>query len=172
MSGLDLAWLHLWGVNFAGVRMVGVDLSKAQLVGAILDGADLSGARLVKTEANSCLARGTVFADTDMLGIRMNNAELRDASLRRARLNGAHLSRSDLRGADFRGVVFGPPGPGGRTVVTEARVDGCRVEGAGGSVRGPVDVQDSGGGERVLIGGARLVAWFAERGAAEVHVEE
>ncbi|PRY01839.1 pentapeptide repeat-containing protein [Allonocardiopsis opalescens] len=171
LSGMDLAWLRLWHTDLTGVRMAHTDLTKTELTGALLDGADLTGARLVKTEARDCSARSAVFARADLLGARMGGSDLRGADLRRARLNGAHLSRCDLRGADLRDAGFGPPGGGGRTVLSRARLAGSRLDGARGHILGPVDIGENDEDGPQLLEGDRLADWFRDRGAPEVHVE-
>ena len=78
------------------------------------------------------------------------------------------MHETDLCGSDLSGVWFGPGGTSGTTVFKEAKLLGCRIDGAGGWVKGTVDI----GTESVphVIGGLELVEWFQDNGAPGVKI--
>lgn len=159
LSNLDLCCAYLLSATLTGVSLVGADLFSATLSGASLVGADLSGAELGKAEAIECEARTAVFKGADLFKADFTGAVLHSANLREAKLSAASFSRADLRNADLRCCRFSD------LFLRGARMHGARLDGAGGLVKGPVDV-----GEFVprMLDGHELTEWFHAHGAPEV----
>ncbi|MFI1465178.1 pentapeptide repeat-containing protein [Nocardia carnea] len=122
--------------------------------------ADFSRSDLRKVQASGCVAEGAVFREAQMQGAVFEDANLRSAifygaNLHSADFNGADLSGSDLRNCNVGSADFG-----------SSRLAGSMVEGAHGSLFGPIDV----GGDAGLLNGDELQDWFTARGAAEVRI--
>lgn len=165
LSGLDLSEAELSEANLSGVRLVGADLYRAWLLGAVLRSADLTQCRLRKVEGRACDAQDAILRGTDLDRSEFEDADLRRADFREADFAGARLTGANLRGADLRDCVFGLNG--NLTGLAEARLAGCLVEGARGTVSSPADV---GTDSPQFLGGADLERWFADRGAPLVTV--
>ena len=86
---------------------------------------------------------------------------------RQAVFGRARFPNADLRSADLRECIFGRSDM--PTKFHEARFADCRVEGAEGSVAGPINV---GMDSPRLLDGADLQSWFADHGAPLVEVWE
>jgi len=134
---------------------------------ATLRGADLSHSNLRKAQGRECNASGATFCAAVLDRSEFEGADFRRADLSKARFGSTTLSGADLRNADLRGCVFGHETL--TTVLQRARIAGCLVEGASGTLRGPADV-----GEQTpqLLDGAELQRWFAEHGAPLVEVRQ
>jgi uncharacterized protein YjbI with pentapeptide repeats len=111
LPGLDLAYVHLYGVNWKGIDVAwlrggkyfpSVDLRRAELSDSKWSGSTLKGAYL----------RCAVLEHA-----KFNPSDLRDADLRRAKLMHADLRNSDLRGAKLDGANL-----------TDVKLDGALVE--------------------------------------------
>jgi len=165
LSRLELVGATLDEATLTGVSLVGADLARAWLNGAMLRGADLSDANLRKAEGRQCDAQRAVFRGAAFDRCDFAEADLRHVDLSNARFGRGSLFGADLRGADLRECVFGHEILSTR--LRRARIAGCRVEGASGTVRGPADV-----GEQTpqLLDGTELQRWFAEHGAPLVEV--
>jgi hypothetical protein len=122
---------------------------------------------LRKAQGRGCDAEGLIAVEADFRNADLEGANLRRADLRGANLADAWLSEADLREADLRGCVFGQVGTWAS--LGAARMEGSRLDGARGSVAGPVDV---GTGSSQPIDGAELARWLAEHGAEQVEVRE
>jgi uncharacterized protein YjbI with pentapeptide repeats len=164
LSGLDFSEAEFSEAQLSGIRMAGVDLYRAWLLGATLRGADLSGARLRKVAGRGCDLRGANLRGVDLERSDFDGADFRDADLSGARFGRAFLPNADLRGANLSDCVFGSTGPVG---LLRARLAGCRLAGATGSVTGPIDV---GADDPHLIDGSELHDWFASQGAPQVEI--
>jgi uncharacterized protein YjbI with pentapeptide repeats len=165
LSGLELLDAILSQATLTGVGLVGTDLAGAWLNGAALRGADLSCSNLRKAQGRQCDAQGAAFCGAFLDRSEFERADFRHADLSKAQFGRAMLSGADLRAADLRECFFGH---GIRsTTLLRARVAGCRVEGATGTVDGPVDV---GAQAPQLLDGAELQQWFADHGAPVVEV--
>ena len=165
LSGLDLSEAEFSEANLSGVRLAGADLYRAWLIGAVLRGADLSGCYLRKVEGRACDAQDAILRGADLDSAEFERADLQRADLREVDFAGARLTGADLRGADLRNCVFGLLG--NLTGFHEVRLADCLMEGAKGTVMGPVDV---GADSPQLLDGADLHQWFADRGAPLVEV--
>jgi uncharacterized protein YjbI with pentapeptide repeats len=165
LSGLDLSEAEFSEANLSGVRLLGADLYGAWLIGAVLRGADLSQCRLRKVEGRACDAQDAILSGADLDSSEFERADLRRADLREVDFAGALLTGADLRGADLRHCVFGLIG--NLTGFTKARLADCLVEGARGTISGPIDI---GADSPRLLDGADLQRWFADRGAPLVEV--
>lgn len=163
----DLRGAHLCGFDFREswftgcvldkVRMLGANLTAAGLAGASLEGADLTACVLVAADLSNSRARRCVLAWARLARAEIYEADLREADLIGADLDGALLGGSDFRGARLENVQFG------RTAIKGARMADCLLEGARGTVSGPVDISKS--EEPELLDGADMEAWFRERRA-------
>jgi uncharacterized protein YjbI with pentapeptide repeats len=167
LSGLELLGAEFINADLSGVRLVGARLGDAWLMGATLRNADLSHCSLRKAQGRGCEAQDVVAAEADLRSAEFEDANMSGADLHGSRLGRAWLPSVDLRNADLRGCVFGKGNAW--TSLKEARMAGCRLDGAYGSVAGPVDV---GLDSPRLIGGADLERWFAARGAPGVEIRE
>jgi uncharacterized protein YjbI with pentapeptide repeats len=165
LSGLDLSEAELSEANLSGVRLIGADLYGAWLIGAELRRADLSRCRLRKVEGRACDAQDAILRGADLDRSEFERADLRRTDLREVDFAGALLTGADLRGADLRHCAFGLNG--NLTGFANTRLADCLVEGARGTVSGPIDV---GADSPRLLDGADLQRWFAERGAPLVEV--
>lgn len=167
LSGLELSDAELIEAMLPGVRLVGADLASAWLIGTVLRDADLSRCNLRKAQARACDARGAVFRGANLQRAEFDDANLRGADLSQTRLSGAALLGTDLRDADLRECSFGQAGRS--TDLDEARLAGCRVDGATGLVAGTADV---GTDTSRPLHGADLQRWFAEHGAPDVEARD
>lgn len=165
LSGLELLEAELSQANLSGVSLVGTDLAGAWLNRATLRGANLSHSNLRKAQGRECDAQDAAFCAAVLDRSEFERADFRRADLSKARFGSTTLSGADLRDADLRGCVFGHKIL--TTALQRARIAGCRVEGASGTVDGPADV---GGQTPRLLDGAELQRWFAEHGAPLVEV--
>lgn len=165
-----MRWIFLWGSNFSNVILDGVDFYKVGLSGSVLDGASLRGVNLHRAQLDECEARGAIFSDANLVNYRLQEAVLAGADFRRSLLSGAHLWEADLTGADFRNANFGREDRGSRTLLENARLSGCKFDGAEGWAVGPADV--GGEGAPHIIGGEELTLWFAKNGAPNLSVVE
>ena len=124
LSGADLRFRMLEGVDFQRSNLAGADLTHAFLHEANLCDAELSGATMVGT--NFCLAR------------------LRDARLTESDLHRANFDRADLTGADLTGANLERTLLVG-TVVSKARFSDCKVHGVSAWDLDLSDVADQSG---------------------------
>lgn len=110
---------------------------------------------------------GVVAVEADFRRADLDHVNLSQADLRGSVLANAFMPGADLRGADLRGCALGQA----RTWVflEDARMAGCLLEGAYGTVCGPIDI---GADSPHLLGGRDLARWFAEQGAQAVEVRE
>lgn len=171
-TGADLSGLELTEAEFSeavlnGVRLVGASLSGAWLLDADLRNADLSQCNLRKAEARTCRAQGATCRGADVQRADFDGADFRRADLSEIQFGGAWLSHADLRDANLRGCIFGRSSQ--VTGFLEAKLAGCQVDGATGTVAGPIDV---GADSPLLLNGTDLEHWFADRGAPLVRVIE
>lgn len=151
-SGCVLDQASLLGSNFTDASLSRASLLQADLTACVLIEADLSycagsrstlaWARLMRAEAYSADLR-----EADLLGVELDQAVLRDADLRGARLREARFSRTSLGGARLAGAI---------------------LDGARGSVLGPVDISKT--DEPELVDGDELSAWLREQGANHLMV--
>ena len=89
--------------------LIGADLSGAELRWAILIGVDFSKADFSKADLGGASFSNTNFSNANLIGANLIGVDLSEASLRRANLSEASLRRANLRntnlsGADLRGV--------------------------------------------------------------------
>ena len=139
-----------------------------ELGGATLNASSFVGANFRKADLGECEAQQADFTRASFVGASFYRTEIFGSCLRGAYLNAAWLYETDLRDSDLSGVWFGPGEASGTTVFKEARVRGVKVTGAGGWVKGTVDV---GTEDRPhLVGGPELVQWFQDHGAPDVRV--
>jgi uncharacterized protein YjbI with pentapeptide repeats len=111
LSGVDLSWANLHGVNLAGadlyeanlhgVNLAGADLYEANLRYADLHGADLTRACLCWTNL-----RQADLSEANLNEANLNDSNLYDAGLQRANLTKAKICHADLSNADFRGAIL------------------------------------------------------------------
>lgn len=167
LSGLELLEAEFSDADLSGVPLVGVHLAGSWLNDANLRNADLSHSSLRKAQARGCDAQEAVAVEADFRGAEFNRANLSRASLRGSNLGDARMLGADLRGADLRNCVMGQVGTW--VSLREARMAGCLLDGAHGTVAGPVDV---GTDSPQLLDGRELARWFAEHGAEQVEVRE
>ncbi|MFI6261374.1 pentapeptide repeat-containing protein [Micromonospora sp. NPDC051006] len=170
LSNLDLTGAYLANSNLTGVRFEDANLGDANLNNCELGRADFSFADLAKAEMVGCLAGNARFRAARLFSVQLDDAVLTGADLSHAILNSAKLYRTDLRDANLefaslRWCTLG--GTNMPAVLTGARLFGCQLEGATGSVVGPVFVDEE---ATRSLGGADLQAWFAEHGAEQVQV--
>jgi len=168
LTGIQMKWKFLWGSNFSGVILDKVDLYKSELIGATLTGASLEGARLHRTEMGECEAHRISFAGANLLKARISDSELTDSNFRDTYTGGAHLVNTDLRGSDFRSARFGGENPGEWTNLRGARMGGCQLAEASGTVIGPIDVGED--DTQNILSGTELKSWFSAQGAIDVTV--
>jgi uncharacterized protein YjbI with pentapeptide repeats len=171
-SGADLSGLELLGADFSdanlsGVRLVGARLGNAWLLDATLRNADLSYSLLRKAQGRGCDAQEMVAIGADFRNADFAQANLTKADLHGARLGDGWLPSVDLRGADLRDCEFGQQGTWAS--LDRARMAGCILAGAHGSITGPVDV---GTASRRLLDGDELARWFAEHAAPQVEIRQ
>jgi uncharacterized protein YjbI with pentapeptide repeats len=171
-SGADLSGLELLGADFSdanlsGVRLVGARLGNAWLLGTTLRNADLSHSLLRKAQGRGCDAQEMTAIEADFRNGDFAQANLSNTDLRGARLGDAWLPCADLRGADLRDCEFGQEGTW--ATLDGARMAGCILAGAHGSITGPVDV---GTDSPRLLDRDELARWFAEHAAPQVEVRQ
>jgi uncharacterized protein YjbI with pentapeptide repeats len=165
LSGLELGEAEFSEATLRGVNLAGADLYGAWLMGAILRDADLSECSLRKAKGRTCDAQGANFCGADFQRSEFEESDFRRANLTKVRFGGAFLHSADLRGGDLRECTFGLNGRS--TGFHEARLANCRVDGATGTVFGPIDV---GVDSPRLLDGDDLQRWFTDHGAPLVEV--
>lgn len=165
-----MAYLHFIQTDLSGCAFNGCDFSKSELSAAVLNNSKFIGANFRKADLSECEARGTDFTRASFVGTKFYRAEIVGSCFRGAHLNAAWMHEADLRGSDLSGVWFGPGGDSGTAVLKEAKVLGCGVAGAGGWVRGTVDVGTE--SEPRVIGGRKLAEWFRDNGAPDVRIAD
>ena len=168
LSGLPLAYLYLIQTDLSNCIFNGCDFSKSELSGATLNASSFVGANFRKADLGECEAQKADFTRASFVGASFYRTEIFGSCLRGAYLNAAWLYETDLRDSDLSGVWFGPGEASGTTVFKEARVRGVKVTGAGGWVKGTVDVGTESGPH--LVGGPELAQWFQDNGAPDVRV--
>ncbi|WBB65963.1 pentapeptide repeat-containing protein [Micromonospora sp. WMMD812] len=170
LSNLDLTGAYLVNSCLVGVRFEDANLGDATLTNAELQGADFSFADLAKAEMVGCTAPDARFRGARLFSVQLDDAILEGADLSHAILNSAKLYKTDLRGANLEFTSLRWCTLGGGTmpaVLSGARMFGCQLEGAKGSVVGPVLVDED---ATLSLDGADLEAWFSEQGAENVQV--
>lgn len=170
LSTIDLTDAYLVSSCLTGVRFEDANLGGASLNNADLADADLSFADLTKAELVACSATNARFRGARLFAAELDEAVLAGADLRHAILNSAKLYKTDLRGAnlEFASLRWCTLGGGTMpTILTGARMFGCQLEGAKGTVVGPVVVDEHG---TLSLDGAELEAWFSERGAENIQL--
>ncbi|MET8042109.1 pentapeptide repeat-containing protein [Micromonospora sp. NPDC005215] len=170
LSRLDLANAYLANSHLVGVRFGEANLGGANLTNAEVRGADFSSADLAKAEMVGCAAGEARFRSARLFAVDLDDAVLDGADLGHAILNSAKLYRTDLRGANLeyaslRWCTLG--GPSMPTVLSDARMFGCQLDGATGAVVGPVFVDE---GATRSLGGGELETWLSAQGAESVQV--
>lgn len=86
LSGNDLSFTDLVGINLQNANLHETNISNADLTGANLAGANLSNANL---------------SNTDLTSANLANANMRNATLFLADLTNANLTNTDFTGADL-----------------------------------------------------------------------
>ncbi|MBM0258061.1 pentapeptide repeat-containing protein [Micromonospora sp. 4G55] len=170
LSNLDLAGAYLANSCLVDVRIEDANLGDANLNNAELDGADLSFSDLAKAEMVGCSARNARFVKARLFSVQFDEAVLAGADLSHAILNSAKLYQTDLRDADlaFSSLRWCTLGGGGMpAVLSGAKMFGCRLEGAKGTIVGPVFVDQA---ATRPLDGAELEAWFSAQDAQDVRV--
>ncbi|MEH0828360.1 MULTISPECIES: YbaB/EbfC family nucleoid-associated protein [unclassified Micromonospora] len=170
LSNLDLAGAYLANSCLVGVRCEDANLGDANLNNAELDGADFSFSDLAKADLVGSTARNARFSSARLFSVQFDEAVLEGADLSHATLNSAKLYRTDLRAAELgfsslRWCTLG--GANMPAVLSGARMFGCRLEGAKGTVVGPVFVDQA---ATRSLDGAELEAWFSAQDAPDVRV--
>ncbi|WP_370010685.1 pentapeptide repeat-containing protein [Nocardiopsis sp. LDBS0036] len=168
LSGTPMRYLCFVQADLSGSVFNGCDFSKSELSAAVLNNSKFVGASFRKADLSECEARGTDFTKASFVGAKFYRSEIFGSCFREAYLNAAWMHETDLRGSDLSSVWLGPGEASGTTVFKEAKVLGCTVTGAGGWVRGTVDVGTE--SEPRIIGGPELVEWFRDNGAPDVRV--
>ena len=170
LSGMPMAYLHFIQTDLSECVFDGCDFSKSELSAAVLNNSRFVGSNFRKADLSECEARGADFTRASFVGAKFYRSEIVGSCFREAYLNAAWMHETDLRESDLSGVWFGPGEASGTTVFKEAKILGCTVTGAGGWVRGTVDV----GTEREprVIGGPGLAEWFQDNGAPDVRIAD
>ncbi|PDP85626.1 hypothetical protein CQJ94_21610 [Glycomyces fuscus] len=165
-----MAYLDFIQTDLSDCVFDGCDFSKSELSAAVLSNSKFIGSNFRKADLSECEARGADFTRASFVGAKFYRAEIFGSCFREAHLNAAWMYETDLRESDLSGVWFGPGGASGTAVLKEAKVLGCRVAGAGGWVRGTVDVGTE--SEPRVIGGPELAEWFQDNGAPDVRIAD
>lgn len=164
---LDLRGAHLCGFDFREGWFTGCVLDKVRLLAANLTDAALGGASLLHADLTGCVLEGADLSGVRGRGAvlawaRLGRAEMYEADLREADLLGAEMPATLLGGADLRGARLQDT-KFSRTPLNGARLADSLLEGARGSVDGPVDISKS--EEPELLDGEDLLAWFRDQKA-------
>ncbi len=168
LSGIPMRYLHFIQTDLRDCVFSGCDFSKSELTAAVLNGSKFVEANFHKADLSECEAREADFTRASFVGAKFYRAELVGSSFKEAHLNAAWMHGTDLRGSDLSGAWFGPGEPSGTTVFKEAKVLGCRVAGAGGWVKGTIDIGSE--KEPRIISGPELSEWFQDNGAPDVKI--
>ena len=141
---VNLAGLHLYGLDASGRRLISADFSKAYLRMAVFAGAVLTEAVFVEADMESADLSGCELGGADFSGAVLTDAEFRGANLTNANLAGifaslvgfadanlagAHLTGASLIAADFTGANLEGANLLGAEV-DEADFSGARLTGA------------------------------------------
>ncbi|MEV0807682.1 pentapeptide repeat-containing protein [Micromonospora sp. NPDC050200] len=170
LSNLDLTGAYLANSCLVGVRFEDANLGGANLNNSELQGADFSFSDLAKAEMVGCSARNARFRGARLFSVEFDEAVLEGVDLSHAILNSAKLYKTDLRDANLEFSSLRWCALGGTdmpAVLSGARMFGCQLEGAKGTVVGPVFVDQ---GATLLLHAAELEAWFSEQDAKNVQV--
>lgn len=170
LSGIPMRYLYFIQADLRDCVFSGCDFSNSELSAAVLNNSRFVGANFHKADLSECEARGVDFSKALFVGARFYRSEIVDSCFGEAYLNAVWMHETDLRGSDLAGVWFGPGGASGTAVLKEAKLLGCRVAGAGGWVRGTVDVGTE--SEPRILHGPELAEWFQENGAPEVRIAD
>lgn len=94
LTGADMAFADLAGINFANCIFTGADLEGATLERCNLENAHFEGANLA----------AAIFVNANLFSSNLTNADLADADLRNAILVQSNLTGADLTEADLQNV--------------------------------------------------------------------
>jgi uncharacterized protein YjbI with pentapeptide repeats len=160
LSGLDLTEASFWGANLQEVPLLEANLFRAVLNGADCRAANFDGSNLVKASFHEVHAVRASFKRVEALRCDFQSAQLNAANFERADLRRASFIRADLRGARLTNVLLES------TKFLYARLAESVWEGASGTV--PGSDSDVGASTEELVGGADLLRWLMDMGAADV----
>jgi uncharacterized protein YjbI with pentapeptide repeats len=167
LSGLEFLGAEFNNANLSGVQLIDANLGGASLLSATLRNADVSYSSLRKAQARGCNAQEVVAVNADLRSADFAQANLSQANLRGARLGRAWMPHTDLRGTDLSACNFGQDQAWAS--LREARLAGCVLDGAYGSLAGPVDI---GADFPRLLDGTELSQWFADHGASQIEIRD
>ena len=170
LSGIRMKYLYFIQADLRNCVFNECDFSNSDLSATNLSDSKFIGSNFRKADLSECDAREADFTRASFVGAKFYCSEMIGARFEEAHLNAAWMHETDLRESNLSGVWFGPGGTSGSTVFKEARILGCRVAGAGGWVKGSVDIGTE--GEPHIISGPELATWFQDNGAPDVKVAD